>query len=377
MMLAICFSGTSCAKKSTYRTSGKPYINDEPSGPMGTITYKTIENQTDHFIAYKNNKGEVMLYVMRRGSPSPYSPDGLCDVKPGKAYKITYDAQLHWGYPGIITEYYFLTVYDCEECSCDELFEKGFNWHIDRDYDLGFPIRGNEDGYHYIAFKGDHGGYDMFTEKFGKVYYDEKRKVVFTEETSNGPIEMQFNVFCKKDLSDDYIIERIINGEYRNDPKFIYIDCCHDGDVGSERGNTYDSIKRFATEDGFDENSFRLFADEKPGVGKRLISYEEMSTLSREELGLEKNVYEWVYMGWLDRDKGRISKYNQSGGPARKCDVLLFSGEFDNLSFISYDEHFNIYVDSIKTDYEYENNFTSQYYAVFIRTEFNDVFPQE
>ena len=41
------------------------------------------------------------------------------------------------------------------------------------------------------------------------------------------------------------------------------------------------------------------------------------------------------------------------------------------------DEHFNIYVDSIKTDYEYENNFTSQYYAVFIRTEFNDVFPQE
>lgn len=114
---------------------------------------------------------------------------------------------------------------------------------------------------------------------------------------------------------------------------------------------------------------------EKPAEEKRLITYEEMSELSREELGLDKEVYEWVYTGWLDRDKGRNSIYNQSEGHARKCDVILFGGNFGNQPYISNDKNFRIYVDNLKT--EAEDTGSYQYYAVFIRTEFKNIFPQD
>ena len=69
MMLAICFSGTACAQKNGYKTSGKPYIN-RPAVVTDDFKYWTEENQTDNFIAYKNSKGETVLYVMREGKAS-------------------------------------------------------------------------------------------------------------------------------------------------------------------------------------------------------------------------------------------------------------------------------------------------------------------
>ena len=70
IMLAICFSGVSCAQKNGYKTSGKPYSNESPDGVKDGFYYKTEENQTDNFIAYKDKNGETMLFIMREGKIS-------------------------------------------------------------------------------------------------------------------------------------------------------------------------------------------------------------------------------------------------------------------------------------------------------------------
>ena len=125
LLTVTCLSMCACNKAGTYKTSGKPYINREPD-PYITdqIYYQTEEKQTDNFIAYKQD-GELLLYPINKDKHYPYSPDGLCNVKSGKTYTITYDAQNIWGGLGGISERYFLTVYDCKECNPDNLFENG------------------------------------------------------------------------------------------------------------------------------------------------------------------------------------------------------------------------------------------------------------
>ena len=375
IMLAICFSGVSCTQKNGYKTSGKPYINESPDGVKDGYYYKTEENQTDNFIAYKDKNGETMLYIMREGKHSPYSTDGLCNVTPGKAYTITYDAQLHWGGLGGIHDYYFLTVYSCEECSYDKVFENGMGWNSD--WNSEFPVPCEIDGNRFLAFKGNFGGYDVFTENKGKLHFNDRREVMVPVMVNGATEELQINVFCNWTLSSKYITDKMVSRQYENEKKFVFEDCYHsDGEKGTS-DNNFDTIENLATGSGYFRNQFRFHTDgEKPAEGKRVITYEEIMSRTAEELGLEDWLYENIYYGCLDRAKARDSAYNNDSGPARECDVLIFTGNFPRDAGIFYDKDLRLYVTGSKPLDEDAGEGAFQYYILFINSDFNDFLPQ-
>ena len=375
LFTAMCLSVCACNNKSAYRTSGKPYINQSQSGVADSFRYETEEDQTDNFIAYKDKNGKTMLFIMREGKISPYYTDGLCHVKPGKAYTINYDAQLHEGGIGGIHDYYFLTVYSCEECSDDKVFENGIGWNSDWESD--FPMPHDDNDNRFIAFKGTLGGYDVFTEKNGKLHFNDKREVMVPVTINGSTVELQINVFCNWTLSDDYIINKMISGKYENETKFVFINCYHsDGEDGTSDYD-YDTLEKLATGSKYYNNDFRFYTDgEKPAEGRRLITYDEMASMTAEELGLEDWIYEYIYYGWLDRAKGRESDYNEDGGPARKCDVLIFTGNFPRDAGIYYDKDLRLYVVGSMPLDEDAGEGAFQYYILFINSDFNAFLPQ-
>ncbi|MBR3247133.1 MAG: hypothetical protein IKG03_01895 [Clostridiales bacterium] len=376
LISAMCLPLFACGSGNKYKTSGKPYINEDPSpGIYDGFHYHTEENQTDNFIAYRDGNGEVMLYIMRHGNSSPYSPDGLCNVTPGKAYTITYDAQLITGGVGGVHDYYFLTVYDYSECSYDKLFENGYGWNSDWDSD--FPMAGGLSGEApYVAFKSTFGGYDVFSAKNGKTHYSSMKEVTYPVEINGVRTDLQFNVFCNWTLSESYITDKLIKGEYDDDPEFVFIDCYHsDGERGTS-DNDFDTLEKLATGSKFYNNVYRFTADQMPDEGRRVISYEEMETKTAEELGLEDWLYGNIYYGWSDRAKGRWSDYNDDDGPAKKCDVLILTGNFESGSVINYDKDLRLYVNGSHPMDEDAGDNSINIYVIFIRSEFNDLIPQ-
>ena len=372
LLAALCLSMCACNNKSAYKTSWRPYINESPaSGMSDGITYVTEEGQTDNFIAYKED-GRVMLYPLNEKKFTPYSPEGLCKVKPGKAYTITYDAQLIQGGINGMDERFFLTVYDCKECSYDTLFENGYYFLT---WKREFPIGGEIEGTSFMAFKGNFGGYDVFSEKNGKVHYSEMREVKFPLSTGGQEVEMQFNVFCNKSVSDDHIIDQMLGRKYDNDPKFVFINCHHkDYDAASD--NDYDSVERLATGSKYYRNTYHYIADEIPSDGKIFIPYEDINSVTAEDLGIDKELFDCIYMGWSDRNNGYYSDYNADGGQAKKCDVLIFTGNFNQDAVITYDKDFMLDVAGKVTDDADAGEDTFQYFVLFVNTDFCDLFSQ-
>ena len=373
---AMCLPLFACNSKNKYRTSGKPYINKSSApGVTDGFDYWTEENQTDNFIAYKNNKGEVVLYIMREGKISPYSTDGLCNVTPGKAYTITYDAQMKTGGVAGVHDYCFLTVYDCKECSYEKLFENGYSWNSD--WENEFPMTGGLEGEApFVAIKSSFGGYDVFSAKNGKVHYSSMREITYPVEINDVKSELQFNVFCNWTLSDRYIKDKLINREYEDDPKFVLINCYHSDDELATTDYDFDTLEKFASGSKFYNNEFRFSSDKIPEEGRRVITYEEMATKTAEELGLEPWIYSGLYKGWADRANGRSSDFNEDDGPAKKCDILIFTGNFARDSHIYYDKDLRLYVVGSCPMNEDAGEYSFNYFVVFIRTEFNDLFPQ-
>lgn len=374
LLTVTSLSMCACNKAGTYKTSGKPYINREPD-PYITdqIYYQTEEKQTDNFIAYKQD-GELLLYPINKDKHYPYSPDGLCNVKSGKTYTITYDAQNIWGGVGGISERYFLTVYDCKECNPDNLFENGCGFFFDLKHD--YPVGSGSEGTVFLAFKGPFGGYDIYSENNGKVHYSQEREIVFPLTVGNNTVDMQFNVFCNWYVSDKYIIDQILNREYENSKDFVLFSCYHKY-YDSTSANDYDSIERLATGSRFGCNSYRFTSEEELPEGRMFITYEEIESSTAEDLGLDQDVFNCIRMGISDRSKGWHSVYNQDEGPAKKCDVLIFTGNFKRRAAISYDKDFKLYVSGVVTDPKEIDEYTFQYFIVFINSEFDDLFPQD
>ena len=95
-----------------------------------------------------------------------------------------------------------------------------------------------------------------------------------------------------------------------------------------------------------------------------------------EELGLEDWLYENIYYGCLDRAKARDSAYNNGSGPARKCDVLIFTGNFPRDAGIYYDKDLRLYVTGSMPMDEDAGEGAFQYYILFINSDFNNFLPQ-
>ena len=374
LVAAMCLPLCSCDDGNPYKTSGESSVNQTPPpGLKDGIYYETEDKLTENFIAYKEN-GRLMLYPMNEKKYTPYDPSGLCKVKAGNAYTITYDAQVIRGGLAGQDVRYFLTVYDCRECPYDKLFENGILTNPIR---REFPIGGNLEGNLFIAFKGFWGGYDVYTPEKGKIHYQELREVRFTRTSGGNTVDMEFKAYCNRNISNDYIIDTLLSRKYDGKADFVYTGCYYINPDDSSSELSYDSIEKFATGSTFSRNSFRLQFDERPAEGRRLITYEEMASKDMKQLGLSKDLYQWVYTGWADRDKGWRSDYNSAGGPARKCDVLIFSGDIKFGTSIAYDKDFRLYLYESPPQTEESEPETFQYYVVFINTEFNDLLPQD
>ena len=101
-----------------------------------------------------------------------------------------------------------------------------------------------------------------------------------------------------------------------------------------------------------------------------------MTEKTADELGLDQAVYDQLYSGWKDMHDGKFTYQDYHTEPAKKCDVLLFGGDFGANVDMKYDKDLKI---QPYDWYEYDKipNPRYQYVALFIRCEFNDLLPQD
>ena len=383
---AICFSGASCTlkntdgtfapgvqgsgtQKSNTQTEGKPYINESAKGDDG-IGYYTEEGQTDNFIAFTDEDGEVALFPLNEGKSAPYYPDGLCDVKPGEIYTIKYDAQHITGGIAGRNDIYFLKVYSCEAGDYGTLFENGY-YKYGYNWSFNYPLKAYLEGSYYLAFPNSDGGFDVYS-KTRKTHYDEKREILYpvTVSSSKEPVELEFNVICNKDLTDEYIIDHIISRN-PDDAGFILYDCDHSGDF------PYDSLERFAVDEYYHYSMLWISADEEPSESRMFISHDDIATKSAAELGLSEEVYNRVYKGWEDMRDGAFCTFEGYEQKAKVCDVILFSGDYGGQAGFTYDTDLRILINDSWFNYGDVPTERYQYIALYIRPEFNELFPQE
>ena len=358
---------------STVKRSGKPYINRSDDFVVDGFNYRTEEKQTDNFIAYRCKDGRVLLYPVSAEKALACDPDGLCDVEPGGMYKIKYDVQyVTGGFAGIMKAY-FLAVYSCTKIDCDTLFENGCLMPVGG-WSVNFPIAPRVDGLDYMAFENEEGGYDLYSETCGKRHYDEMREIKFPLEFENDdPVEMEFNVFCNKDLTDEYIKDCLLNR--KTDEGFILFNADHPGDTAE--GMNYDSIEKASVGFIYWHNIICIESDEPvTEETRRLITYEEMRDKTADELGLPQDVYDQFYPAWESRVNGSFSYYGTDNEPVAKYDVLLFGGDFGQNVDMKYDSDLKL---QPYDWYDYENTSAQRYpyAALFIRSEFNDLLPQD
>lgn len=372
LVLAVCITASGCPKR-----SGKPYINKRENGADG-MTYWTVEKNTDNFISFMSNDGNVVLYPVRDELNTVFRTDGLCDIEPDRIYKITYDAQFASGGYGATAT--FLAVYKYEPIDIGTLFENGFDYWPSF---YNFLIRnymGTED---YLAFKNSKDGYDLYWKEYGIKHYDEARQIMYPFETHdmNEPVELQFNVFCNKDLTDDYIVDCIVH-QKTDINKFVYVDDNHfwqyDNGQYIENSN-YHSIERAATYYEFENNMFYIKSDNASDERtRRLITYDDLMGKSAAELGLDEELYNTLVTDWKKTcsDVMRL-KQEMNNWHGYKYDVILFGGNIGKHSKIEYGNDFKLQLEESAYKIRNQNEVRYQYVAVFIRSEFNDWIPQD
>lgn len=364
LTLSVCLSVASCK----YRRSKKPYLDYRESG-TDSFSYRTERKQTETFIAFTGRSGQTLLYPMNEEKYNFYDPDGLCDVTPGKAYKITYDIQYKTGGMGGTYIAYFLAVYDWYEVPIDDkLFEKGFAKSANGIMYL-FNSSGCYIGPDYVVLLNGDGGYDVYDKEYGKRHFDHYDRVIYELPVRDQykPIEVQFNVMRNSDLSDDYVIDSIRNGSVKN-RDFVLIDANH----YDTNYSNYDTIEAAAVPNTFHENTLCLYADNASKErSRRVIKCEDMASKTAEELGLEQDVYDKLHKRWAG-----ISE-NERLGKFYNYDVLLLGGSLDRYPHVIYGP--DLKLDLYDSDYEADspNERRYQYVAIFIRSEFNKLIPQD
>ena len=370
LTVSVVLSISSCSK---VKKSGKPYINRSENFADG-LNYWTEEDQTDNFIAFKSPDGEVMLYAVNAKKPLTYNPDGLCDIKPGEIYKIRYDAQHISGGVAGVMKAYFLAVYDCRKADINTLFENGYGkrWS---GWSNTFLITPSVEGNDFIALQSEEGGFDLFSEAYGKRHYDEIRNIKFPLEFENDEtVEMQFNVFCNKELTDEYITGCILSRNTSDEEGFLFIDADHPGESND---TDYDSINKASVGSLYLYNMMRIKSDVPvTEETRRLITYEEMMEKTAGELGLDNAVYDQIYSGWKSMQDGEFEYAGYHTEPPKNCDILLFGGSFTEDVNMKYDSNLKIQI-SDWNDNEKAPKRKYQYVALFIKCEFNDLLPQD
>ena len=379
LVFAVCLAAASC----TFKTSGKPYIEKSDKAMADGMAYSVERFQTDNFICYKAANGRVMLYPVNEKKVFPYDPENLCDVTPGEIYRITYDAQRVTGGIAGHNDRLFLTVYSCRKASYKKLFEnglanQGYSWNPGSII-VRPSLKGSTE---FIAFRNADKSYDMYTKERGKTHYDQVKEIKYTvnvNDPKKKTLELQFNVFCKSGITDEYILEHLTKMKPYDETEFFLIDCEH---TGEDPDSNYDSIEKFAAGKYFHHHT-KVFdsKDAMTGGPKRLITYEEMETRSYKELGLDYALYQKIYFTWAQMRDGDYYANGKESPLSRErpmaCDVLIFSGDFGGQASVRYDKNMKLYIDDEWFDYKNHPTSRHPYLIVFIRREFNDMFPQD
>jgi len=373
LIVSVCMSFSACKVK----RSGKPYLNYYDGGADGFV-YHTEEKQTDNFIAFTDRSGNLRLYLVSGEKYGVYYTEGLCTVDPGEIYKITYDVQIQSGGFGGDYNGYLLAVYSCAPVSTDDLFKNGYaESNFGNIYE--FQYEGYYEAPDFVAFISNDGGYDVFSPGHGKIHYDEYREVKFDLEVYDQfykPIEMEFNVLCNNDLTDESIIECLLTAK---DPegRFLYLNDYHPGEY-MERTD-YFSIERAAVEFNFRENLLYVQADEKSDERtRRVICWEDMTEKTAEELGLEPEVYEKIYKRWAYLKHGNQTQVIFERTKTEfHYDVLLFGGDLNDFATVEFGNDFRLYLSEDSYLYYDATRPRYQYVALFIRHEFNELIPQD
>ena len=380
--LAVCLAMSSC----TFKTSGKPYVEKSDRALADGMAYSVERLQTDNFICYKAEDGKVMLYPVNEKKYYPYDPENLCDVTPGEIYKITYDAQRVTGGIAGHNDRYFLTVYSCKKGSYDTLFENGLAKNGYRWYQGSTIVRpvlkGSTD---FIAFRNADMSYDMYTKERGKTNYYRAKEVTYkvnVNDPKQKTIELQFNVLCQSGITDEYVIECLTQGKPYDETEFFLIDCYHPDYKNPASKNNYDSMEKFAAGNYF-HHHMAVYDTNNAMTGgpKKFISFEEMSSKKPEELGLDYSLYSYIYRTWAQMRDGDFFAYGRENPYSREramyCDVLIFSGDFGGQASVMYDKNMKLYINDEWFDYKNHPTKRHPYVIVFIRCEFNDMFPQD
>lgn len=364
LTLSVCLSVASCK----YRRSKKPYLDYRDNG-TDSFWFSTERKQTEVFIAFTGRSGQTLLFPMNEEKYNAYDPDGLCDVTPGKAYRITYDIQFKTGGMGGTYDAYFLAVYDWDEVPVDDaLFEKGFAQSANGPMYL-FNKYGYYIGPDYVALLSEDGGYDVYDKEYGKRHFGHFDRVIhkLPVRDQTNPIEIQFNVMRNSEQSDEFIIDSIRNGIIKNQD-FVLIDTNHYDDNYSN----YDSIEKAAVPDTYHDNVLCIYADNASKERTRqVIRRDDIANKTADELGLEQGVYDEIYKRWsaisVDERFGKFYNY----------DVLLLGGSLDRYPHVICGP--DLKLDLYDSDYEIDtgNERRYQYVAIFIRSEFNNLIPQD
>lgn len=373
LILSVCLSVSSCK----YRRSSKPYLDYNDGFADGYI-YRTERKQTDTFIAFVSRSGKTLLFPMNEEKYNAYDPDGLCKVEPGKAYSITYDVQYKSGGIGGDYEAFFLAVYDWKEVPLDDsLFEKGFAKSVNGPVYL-FDHFGYYIDTDYVVLLSDDGGYDIYKKEYGKRHYEELREVRFPLSVNDldSPIMMQFNVFCNRSLTDEYIIDSLCNGK-ENNGEFVFLHAFYPGNNYSVE--SYDSILKAAVEDRYQDNILYIYSDNAPKERtRRIIKRKDLAVKSAEELGLDQDVYEKIYnksLGMRIVDRNKVQ--SERNGKLYHYDVLLFGGELSEFVSLTYGSDLKLVLDDSAYTRSNPDERSYQYIAIFVRSEFVDLIPQD
>ena len=372
LVLSVCLTTSGCPKR-----SGKPYLNGYDGGADG-MSYWTVKKNTDNFISFMSPDGSTALYPVRDELKTVFYTDGLCNIEPDRIYKITYDAQFAMGGYGATAT--FRAVYKCEEADIDNLFDNGFDYWPSFYNFLIINYMGTED---YLAFKNSKDGYDLYWKEYGKKHYDEARQIIYPFKVSdmNEPVELQFNVFCNNDLTDEYLVDCIVH-QQKDPDRFVYVDDYHfgqyDGGKYVEKSD-YQSIERAAVYYEFENNMFYIASDNiSDERTRRLITYEDLTEKSAAELGLDEELYGTLVSDWkrtcteVMRLKGEMNNWREY-----KYDVILFGGNIGKFSRIEYGKDFKLQLEESAYKVRNSEEIRYQYLAVYIRSEFNDWIPQD
>lgn len=132
-------------------------------------------------------------------------------------------------------------------------------------------------------------------------------------------------------------------------------------------------------EDGYTKNILYIYSDNAPKERtRRIIKRRDLINRTAEELGLDQDVYEKIYnksLGMRIVDRNKVER--DRSGKVYHYDVLLFGGELSGFVKLTYGDDLKLVLEDSAYKRTNPDKRSYQYIAIFVRSEFVDLIPQD